>query len=105
MPAESRNDEVAALCGDSEDRLRFIDRGQRSGNQARARETRRVPMEQERPARSRDDCVSAGLRDDVIAGPILMPLYVYLPLKHETFLDHRSDQARGRKHQVPCGAD
>ena len=79
MPAESRNDEVAAFCGDSVDRLRFIDRGQRSGNQARARETRRVPMEQERPARSRDDCVSAGLRDDVIAGPILMPVYVYLP--------------------------
>src|SRR5215831_4916732 len=87
MPAESRNDEVAAFCGDSVDRLRFIDRGQRSGNQARARETRRVPREQERPARSRDDCVSAGLRDDVIVGPILMPVYVYLPLKHETFLD------------------
>ena len=53
--------------------------GQRSGNQARARETRRVPMDQERPARSRDDCVGAALRDDVIAGPILMPVYVYLP--------------------------
>src|SRR5215831_1426990 len=87
MPAESRNDEVAAFCGDSVDRLRFIDRGQRSGNQARARETRRVRMEQERPARSRDDCVSAGLRDDVIVGPIIMPIYVYLPLKQETFLD------------------
>jgi len=45
-------------------------------------------MDQERPARSRDDCVGAGLRDDVIAGPILMLVYVvYLPLKHETFLD------------------
>src|SRR5262244_257207 len=87
MPAESQPDEVAALCGDSEDRLRFIDRGQRSGNQARARETRRVPMDQERPARSRDDCVGAALRDDVIAGPILMPVYVYPPLMHETFLD------------------
>ena len=79
MPAESRPGEVGALCGDSEDRLRFIDRGQRSGNQARARETRRVPMDQERAARSRDARVGAGLRDDVIAEPILMPVYVYLP--------------------------
>src|SRR5215831_5319705 len=76
MPAESRPGEVAALCGDSEDRLRFIDRGQRSGNQARAR---RVPMDQEGPAGRRDDCVGAGLRDEVIAGPILMPVYVCLP--------------------------
>jgi hypothetical protein len=45
------------------------------------------PMDEERPARSRDDCVGAGLRDDVIAGPILMPVYVYVPLKHETLLD------------------
>jgi hypothetical protein len=29
----------------------------------------------------------AGLRDDVIDGPIIMPVYVYLLLKHETFLD------------------
>ena len=87
MPAESRPHEVAALYGDSKNRVRFIDRGQRSGYRARARETRRVPMEQEQPARSRDDCVSAGLRDDVIAGPILMPVYVYLPLKQEAFLD------------------
>src|SRR5215831_6639536 len=39
--------------------------------------------------RNRDDCVvpGAGLRDDIIAGPIIVPIYVYLPLKHETFLD------------------
>ena len=68
MPAESRPGEVGALCGDSENGLGLSTEGQRSGNQAGARETRRVPMDQERPARSRDDCVGAGLRDDVIAG-------------------------------------
>jgi hypothetical protein len=36
-------------------------------------------MDQERAARSRDARVGAGLRDDVIAEPILMPVYVYLP--------------------------
>ena len=87
MPAESRPGEVGALCGDSEDRLRFINRGQRSGNQARARETRRVPngrraarQEQRRlrrcrPARRRNR------RADPHAG-LCLP-----PLKHETFLD------------------
>ena len=27
------------------------------------------------------------MRDDIIAGPIIMPIDVYLPLKQETFLD------------------
>src|SRR6516225_4141525 len=58
-------------------------------NQSRARQTRRAPVEQKQRPRNRDDCVvpGAGLRDDIIAGPIIMPIYVYLPLKQETFLD------------------
>jgi len=89
MPAESRPHQLAALCGDSTDRVKFIDRGKRSGNQPCASQTRRAPVEQEHPARNRNDCVvpGAGLRDDVIDGPIIMPVYVYLLLKHETFLD------------------
>jgi len=27
------------------------------------------------------------LRDDIIAGPIIMPIYVNLPFEQETFLD------------------
>ena len=27
------------------------------------------------------------MRDNIIAGPIIMPVYVYLTLEHETFLD------------------
>ena len=89
MPAESRPRQVAAHCGDPEALVRFSDRGQQSGNQSRARQTRRAPVEQEQCPRNRDDCVvpGAGLRDDVIDGPIIMPVYVYLLLKHETFLD------------------
>jgi len=89
MPAESRPRQVAAHCGDPEALVRFSDRGQQSGNQSRARQTRRAPVEQEQCPRNRDDCVvpGAGLRDDIIAGPIIMPVDVYLPLKQETFLD------------------
>ena len=89
MPAESRPHQVAAHCGDPKALVRFSDRGQQSGNQPRARRTRRVPVEQEQRPRNRDDCVvpGAGLRDNIIAGPILMPVYVYVPLKHETLLD------------------
>ena len=48
-------------------------------------------MKQEQRPSDRDDCVvpGAGLRDDIIAGPIIMPIYVYLPLEHKTFLDLR----------------
>ena len=89
MPAEARPHQVAAHCGDPKALVRFSDRGQRSGNQSRARQTRRAPVEQEQRPRNRDDCVvpGAGLRDDIIAGPIIMPVYVYLPLEQETFLD------------------
>src|SRR5215831_317720 len=89
MPAESRPHQVAAQCGDPKALVRFSDRGQQSGNQSRARQTRRVPVEQEQRPRNRDDCLvpGAGLRDNIIAGPIIMPVYVYLPLEQETFLD------------------
>src|SRR5215831_8667894 len=89
MPAESRPHQVAGYCGDPKALVRFSDTGQQSGNQSRARQTRRAPVEQEQRPRNRDDCVvpGAGLRDDIIAGPIIMPIYVYLPLKQETFLD------------------
>ena len=50
MPVESRSGEVAALWGDSEYRLRFIDRGQGSGSQARVRQTHSAPVTQEPPA-------------------------------------------------------
>ena len=91
MPAESRPHQVAAHCGDPKALVRFSDRGQQSGNQSRARQTRRVPVEQEQRPRNRDDCVvpGAGLRDNIIAGPIIMPVYVYLPLQQKTFLDLR----------------
>ena len=89
MPAESRPHQVAAHCGDPEAPVRFSDRGQQSGNQPRARRTRRAPVEQEQRPRDRDDCLvpGAGLRNDIITGPIIMPIYVYLPLEQETFLD------------------
>ena len=89
MPAESRPHQVAAHCGDPKALVRFSDRGQQSGNQPRARRTRRVPVEQEQRPRNRDDYVvpGTGLRDDIITGPIIMPVYRYLPLKQETFLD------------------
>ena len=89
MTAESRPHQVAAHCGDPKALVRFSDRGQQSGNQPRAHRTRRVPVEQEQRPRNRDDYVvpGTGLRDDIITGPIIMPVYRYLPLKHETFLD------------------
>src|SRR6516165_4030126 len=89
MPAESRPHKVAAHCGDPKALVRFSDRGQQLGNQSRTRQTRRVPVEQEQRPRNRDDCVVPGARlcDDIIAGPIIMPIYVYFPLEQETFLD------------------
>jgi len=89
MPAESPPHQVAGHCGDPKALVRFSDKGQQSGNQSRARQIRRAPVEQEQRPRNRDDCVvpGAGLRDDIIAGPIIMPIYVNLPFEQETFLD------------------
>src|SRR6516165_10523470 len=99
MPAEARPHQVAAHCGDPKALVRFS----QSGNQSRARQTRGAPVEQEQRPRNRDDCVvpSTGLRDDLIAGPIIMPIYVYLPLQQETPCDgaavseaHREESMR-----------